>query len=251
MHYLVENARDPTTVEARACLQAVTFGEEMGFSNVVVEGNALTVIKKLNSDEQKWKNELIVNTFLEEAAGSILRIPLTRGPHDDFMVWSGEPSREFSKVKNLEDVGKWKNPPGQGVKINFDGAYDARHFQSASGIVVRNREGVVLFSCLEIHQEVPSAFAAEAVTCRKAIQIGIEMKWSEIIVEGDSLSVIKKCKAKRQDKSQIEAYIYDIHQVASRSKYFRFEHTPRSVNVLAYMLAIETLKTKEETYLVE
>lgn len=49
MHYLVENARDPTTVEARACLKAVTFGEEMGFSNVVVEGNAI-------SGRRSWKD---------------------------------------------------------------------------------------------------------------------------------------------------------------------------------------------------
>ncbi|MBA0852296.1 hypothetical protein Goshw_003599 [Gossypium schwendimanii] len=41
MRYPVENAQDPTTVKARAYLQAVTFGEEIGFSDAVVEGNAL------------------------------------------------------------------------------------------------------------------------------------------------------------------------------------------------------------------
>ncbi|KAG8472512.1 hypothetical protein CXB51_035269 [Gossypium anomalum] len=247
------------------------------------------VVDLISSNEWKWKKESIVNTFLEEEARRILRIPLTREPHDDFMEWSGEPSGDFSepklwiiffanalfqyqligcalwaiwgdkntrihdkvsrngqeiavfvknyikelngvesrKSKNLKDVGKWKHPPGQGVKINFDRAYDARHFQSASGIVVRNRKGAILLSYSEIHQEVPSVFAAEAIACRKAIQIGIKMKWSEIIVKGDSLSV------------------------TSRSQYFRFQHTPRSANVLAHILEIETLKTNEEIYLVE
>ncbi|MBA0737016.1 hypothetical protein Gogos_010499, partial [Gossypium gossypioides] len=52
----VENARDPTTAKARAYLQAVTFGEEIGFSDAVVEGNALTVIKKLKSKRLSFKH---------------------------------------------------------------------------------------------------------------------------------------------------------------------------------------------------
>ncbi|KAG8501205.1 hypothetical protein CXB51_003327 [Gossypium anomalum] len=56
---------------------------------------------------------------------------------------------------------KWKHPPGQSVKINFDGAYKERNRQSASGIVVRNSEGFVLLSCTEIHCRIPSAFAVE------------------------------------------------------------------------------------------
>lgn len=158
---------------------------------------------------------------------------------------------ESRNSKNWKEVEKWKHAPGQAVKINFDGAYDARLFQSASGIVVRNREGDVLLSCSKIHQEVPSTFAAEAIACRKATHIGIKMKRSDIIIEGDSLSVIKKCKMERHEKSRIGAFIHDIKQETSRSKHLRFEHTPRSANGLAHILATETLKTQEEIYLVE
>lgn len=53
---------------------------------------------------------------------------------------------------------------GQSVKINFDRAYDGRLCQSASGIVARNSEKNVLLVCSVIHQEVASAFVAEALT---------------------------------------------------------------------------------------
>ncbi|KAK5818125.1 hypothetical protein PVK06_023056 [Gossypium arboreum] len=53
------------------------------------------VVDLISSNEWKWKRELIVNTFPEEVVRRILRIPLTREPHDDFMVWNGEPSGEF------------------------------------------------------------------------------------------------------------------------------------------------------------
>ncbi|MFQ6659999.1 hypothetical protein Gotur_028665 [Gossypium turneri] len=41
----------------------------------------------------------------------------------------------------------------------------------------------------------------------------MNMQWPNIIIEGDALSIIKKCKTQANDKSRVEAYIRDIHQV--------------------------------------
>ncbi|KAK5771619.1 hypothetical protein PVK06_047845 [Gossypium arboreum] len=68
--------------------------------------------------------------------------------------------------KNSFVTSKWRRPPDQVVKINFDAAYDARTCQSTVGVVARNSEGGVLLSCSAIHQRVASAFAAEALACR-------------------------------------------------------------------------------------
>ncbi|KAG8488697.1 hypothetical protein CXB51_016664 [Gossypium anomalum] len=256
--------------------------------------------------------ELIKNTFSEEDAGKILRIPLARAPHDDFLVWGGEASGEFSvcnaykllqfsdenprayalqniyrkfykktvapkstkknqdynlevfielsayeqldglenrKLVNTKENRSWRRPPREFIKINFDGAYDGKNNISASGIVVRNEEGLVILSCLETHQGVAFAFAAEAVACQKAVQIGVENKWPEVIIEGDSLAIIKKCNSKCQDKSIIGAYISNIQQMTNRSKNFLFKHIPRPANVLAHKIATETLKRREEAYL--
>ncbi|MBA0878972.1 hypothetical protein Goshw_029258, partial [Gossypium schwendimanii] len=48
--YPLGRTGDSTIAEAKACLQAVIFGEEMGFRDLVIEGDALIVIKKLKSD---------------------------------------------------------------------------------------------------------------------------------------------------------------------------------------------------------
>ncbi|PPR97271.1 hypothetical protein GOBAR_AA23396 [Gossypium barbadense] len=72
-------------------------------------------------------------------------------------------------------------------KINFDAAYNWRSCHSALGIVVRNSEGKDLLACSEIHQQVASAFVAEALACRRATQIGIDMQWKNIIIEEKSL----------------------------------------------------------------
>ncbi|KAH1106316.1 hypothetical protein J1N35_010084 [Gossypium stocksii] len=145
---------------------------------------------------------------------------------------------------------KWKHPPEQTVKINFDGAFNERNHHSTSGIVAKNSECLILLSTTEIHKGVASAFAAEAIACRRATQIGLNMQRSEIIIEGDLKSIIKKCMASELNKSKIGAYIYDIHKMKSKNRKLRFAYTPRSANVLAYILATETLRKREVTYMI-
>ncbi|KAG8479873.1 hypothetical protein CXB51_029532 [Gossypium anomalum] len=129
---------------------------------------------------------------------------------------------EKSISRTSKEVKKWTHLPGQAVKINFYRAFDEHNQQSASGIVVRNSEGLVLLSYTKIHHRVSSAFSAEALASRKATMIVINMQGKKTIIEGDSLSITKKCKAKGYDKSHVGAYIHDIQQLKSRSNNLRF-----------------------------
>ncbi|KAG8485067.1 hypothetical protein CXB51_021844 [Gossypium anomalum] len=204
-------------------------------------------------------------------AGKILRIPLARTPHDDLLVWGGEYSVRLSViqiaigvVKELKQstmffvnvLSRWNSPCTRGassvVDCGLSGEKETEECMSrrtVQGVVVRNEEGLVLFSCSEIHHEVFSAFAAEAIACRKAIQVGVEQQWQKMIIEGDSLTIIKKCVTKSQDRSHIRAYIHDIKQSLNRSSSFIFKHTLRSANALSHIIAMETLKREEETYM--
>ncbi|KAK5803400.1 hypothetical protein PVK06_031045 [Gossypium arboreum] len=217
-------------------------------SSVVNSMQDVKVDALINSNERIWKRDLINNIFSTDDARKILRIPLARTPHDDLLVWGGKYSEIRSSAKRKETI-KWSYPPREFVKINFDGAYDTTYHKSASGVVVRNEEGLVLFSCSEIHHGVFSAFATEAIACRKAVQVGVELQWQKMIIDGDSLTIIKKYATKSQDRSHIRAYIHDIKQSLSRSSSFIFKHTLRSANALAHIIATETLKREEETYM--
>ncbi|KAA3468585.1 reverse transcriptase [Gossypium australe] len=156
--------------------------------------------------------------------------------------------KETQKTANTKI--EWSHPPGQEIKINFDGAFDKRSNFSASGVVVRDSRGRVLISSATIHKGVASAFTAEAVACRQATQIALEMNREVTIIEGDSLSVIKKCKNTTQDKSQIGPFILDIHRMKLKGKSLKFEYISRSANNLAHLIATETLRRKQEIYLI-
>ncbi|PPD99269.1 hypothetical protein GOBAR_DD03702 [Gossypium barbadense] len=86
---------------------------------------------------------------------------------------------------------RWSYPQESFININFDGAYDKSQNRSASGIVARDSERNILFSCSEIHSNISSAFAAEAIACWRAVQIGTGKGWQFLILEGDSLAIIK------------------------------------------------------------
>ncbi|KAA3480599.1 reverse transcriptase [Gossypium australe] len=160
----------------------------------------------------------------------------------------GLESKKSTKIGRMQS---WRHPPRESVKINFDGAFDGHNNTLASGIVVRDNEGSIILSCSGIHKGVPSAFVAEVIACRKTVKIGVENTWPEVIIKGDSLTVIKKCRNKDQDRSVIGAYILDIKNMAYRSKHFVFKHISRIANTLAHKLATESLRRKEGIYLEE
>ncbi|KAK5842443.1 uncharacterized protein LOC108471944 [Gossypium arboreum] len=153
------------------------------------------------------------------------------------------------KLAKTTEPSRWRHPTGEFIKINFDCAYNEGQNCSALGIVARDADGTVLLSYLEIHQGIASAFAAEAIACWKAVQLGIEKGWQSIIVEGDSLTIIKKYNTEGQDRSLIGAYIYDIKQQIKEPINITFKHILRSVNTLVHILATVTLRRKEEIYL--
>ncbi|MBA0573546.1 hypothetical protein Golob_000816, partial [Gossypium lobatum] len=61
-----QNVQDSTTIEAWACLQVVTFAEELGFQDICVEGDTLKVVKKLNDEH----NDRILEGLLIERRAS-------------------------------------------------------------------------------------------------------------------------------------------------------------------------------------
>ncbi|MBA0729851.1 hypothetical protein Golax_022988, partial [Gossypium laxum] len=160
-------------------------------------------------------------------------------------IWGDRNDRVHKKVsKSGKVIGRFV------VKINFDAAYAEKFNQAAMGIVASESEGKVLLSCPEIYQRVVSAFAAEALACRRATQIGIDMNWEKVIIEGDSLSIIKKCKTSIPDKSNVCAYIHYIHKLLLKYKECIFEYISRAGNSLAHTLAKETMNNKIVVYLV-
>ncbi|KAH1128655.1 hypothetical protein J1N35_000033 [Gossypium stocksii] len=104
-------------------------------------------------------------------------------------------------------MAKWDVPVGSRVKINFDAAYNRHRKESYSGLVVRNEKAEVICSKSVRNANIPSVFAAEAMACVQALDLVIYIGLKDVIVEGDSQTVIKKLQEEGDDRSEIAAYI--------------------------------------------
>ncbi|KAA3475512.1 reverse transcriptase [Gossypium australe] len=72
-------------------------GVDINRSNDNANNTEIELVSDLiETTTRKWKNDLIQNTFPENTAQKILQIPLAEEEHEDFQVWRGEHSGEFT-----------------------------------------------------------------------------------------------------------------------------------------------------------
>ncbi|KAK5835699.1 hypothetical protein PVK06_011397 [Gossypium arboreum] len=153
------------------------------------------------------------------------------------------------QISDAHKTDKWKALAQSTIKINFDAAFDDHNHQSASVVVVRNCKGEIKATKSYLHSMVTTTFEAEAIACYEAVLMGKEMGFSDILVEGDSRTIINKCMTKSRDKSHVSTYISNIHSEKSSFQNISFLFVRRSANQLAHIIATISLRNKEEIYL--
>ncbi|KAK5826027.1 hypothetical protein PVK06_020932 [Gossypium arboreum] len=81
-----------------------------------------------------------------------------------------------------ESIG-WCPPIDSIVKLNFNAAFDDSQAKLVSWVVARNASGEVLTFKTEVHGEVASSFAEEALACLQAMFLGKQMGFISDIIE--------------------------------------------------------------------
>ncbi|KAK8485857.1 hypothetical protein V6N13_141609 [Hibiscus sabdariffa] len=137
-------------------------------------------------------------------------------------------------------VPRWEAPYLSVVKINFDSAFNLQDRSAMSGAVVRNNEGLILAPCVVPHSNVSNTFVAEALACKNVVQVAKDMRFFEVIIEGDSLTVVKKLNSTIQDSFIISPIIVDIKDLAKSFHSISFRFVRRGENKVAHSLARES-----------
>ncbi|KAL4272436.1 hypothetical protein GQ457_13G019990 [Hibiscus cannabinus] len=133
----------------------------------------------------------------------------------------------------------WQAPMESIIKVNFDAAFDAQSKSSTSGVLCRNDEVLIMAAYILHHEHVSDAFMAEALSCLQALILSRDLGFSKIVVDGDSLTVIKKLCSVAADKSTISPVIYDIKMVAQGFVHVSFSFVRRQANIAAHTLTSE------------
>ncbi|KAG8486858.1 hypothetical protein CXB51_020386 [Gossypium anomalum] len=174
----------------------------------------------IDKDNRKRKDELIRTTFEAVDADNILRIPLASEAHTDMI------SGVRSTRANLRFVGKsYTGKDAASFVRQYLGEIDGINESKLKtpNNMSNELEGLqreIKITKSYLYSMVASAFEAEAIACHETVLIGKVMGFTNVVIEGDSRTIINKCKAHSGDKSQ-----------------------------LAHIIATTSLKKKEETYL--
>ncbi|KAK8626106.1 hypothetical protein V6N13_133758 [Hibiscus sabdariffa] len=96
-------------------------------------------------------------------------------------------------------------------------------------------------SCTSPQSHVVDAFIAEALACLQAVNCARDLGFSRVIVEGDSLIVIKKVCSKTANVSLISPVIYDIREVAKGFEDVTFCFAHRKPIVLLMLWLVKSV----------
>ncbi|MBA0639954.1 hypothetical protein Goklo_022947, partial [Gossypium klotzschianum] len=88
------------------------------------------------------------------------------------------------------EIVRWRPSENAFIKVSFDGAFQAHSLKS---------KGVVLGSTIIINNHIQTRFAAEAITCLQVIQLGIDLGFQDVVIEGNSLMI----------KGEMNTYLLD------------------------------------------
>ena len=133
-----------------------------------------------------------------------------------------------------EDI-RWK-PPTYGLyKINFDGALFADQACAGLGVVIRDSEGQIIRALRKVRHP-GSVDMVEALTASRAISFANELCIHQMVVEGDSLWVIKTINDARPSWTMFGHVIAEF-QILSSIVCCSFNHFRREGNKLVHALA--------------
>ncbi|KAH1121502.1 hypothetical protein J1N35_004662, partial [Gossypium stocksii] len=142
------------------------------------------------------------------------------------------PKRSLSK--------KLWSPPDFGfIKFNFDATFQSDSRNSTTTVLARYSKRKVVGAETYLFEDVVDAFVDEARACERALLFAFRMGFRCLLVEGDSLMVIKKLKAKGEDKSIIRSIIHHIRTLENCFEEVLYLFVSRLVNGASHTLAME------------
>ena len=130
----------------------------------------------------------------------------------------------------------WRPPSGSVYKLNFDAAVFTQIGASGCGAVVRNEMGLVMAALSPKGPLVLDSEETEVLTYRKAMEFVVDASFSEIILKGDNVNVMKAISFLAVNLSQLGLTYEDIRCLAAGLRSFSASCVHRSANSVAHSL---------------
>ena len=135
--------------------------------------------------------------------------------------------------------------------MNFDGALRKQNYIGGIGLIVRNSFGEVMAAKAELVTAVNNAFIVEGLAMLNAMMFAKDLGFTEVMVEGDALSVTKRMKNLETNFSPIGNIIDEARRLITSFRSTCYMHIGREGNKVANSLAIHGLNGSGDSIWVE
>lgn len=129
----------------------------------------------------------------------------------------------------------WRPPQPNFVKLNVDASFIKDSGKACTGIVGRNHKGEIITS-LTRKTLAQTPLMAEAIALREAMSLAANLQIDYIVVESDSLDLIKTCR-NEQEIGEIRHIYQDIRHLKQSFQKYAFTWVHHSGNLLAHTIA--------------
>ena len=134
------------------------------------------------------------------------------------------------------EVVKW-SPPTEGLyKVNFDGTIFEDQAFVGLGVVIRDYAGLIIGALSKRIRLPSSVVLVEALAARRAVSFARKICILRVVVEGDSLQVIKAINTSKSFKAPYGHIFDEIKLLSSSMSCCNFIHVKRRGNKLAHTL---------------
>ena len=131
---------------------------------------------------------------------------------------------------------KWKPPPSEWVKTNFDGAVFKERVELGLGSI-RNDRGLVMAALTQVIPLPISVEMVEVLAVPKALIFAKELGFEKVILEGNSEIAIRAMKSDDYSAAPFGHIVSDIKALLAHFRCLIFQHTCRQGNIVAHSLA--------------
>ena len=131
----------------------------------------------------------------------------------------------------------WTAPPENCFKLNFDAAIFKDINASSFGVVIHNELGEVMAALAVKGPPIHDSEEVEVLACRKVLEFAVDSGFAELILEGDSVTVMQTLEASRSNMSRLGHLYGDVQCLRSGLRAMYVSCVSRSANSVAHSLA--------------
>jgi hypothetical protein len=156
--------------------------------------------------------------------------------------------RMSSTVRSIPEVVKWSKPSPGWIKLNWDAAIDSGKQKMRIGIIARDHMGSVLAVVCASRPHVTEPTTTEAIAAWKLADVCLSLGFAKVVLEGDSLEVVKALQTKGPCWSRFGLMINDVKILLNSLQEWRVCHIKQMGNKAAHILAKHGLTVDEDQF---